>query len=296
MRNSWMSKIIALASLLCCLPLWAADILLLSQTTSPGLNAFAEALQQQHPSLRIRQHPLQEGEPSLKPGDRLILLDEAALTWRIGQRQNPPSLALRISRSRAEQLHLPSVPGLTLLWSDPPPLRQMRLARLLQPGIQRIGLLYGRHSSTLLEEYQQAAQALDLELTTQLWENPRDNRPLQQVLQDSDLLLAIDDSQLYNSQTAKTILLSSYSRQRAVIGPSAAFVKAGSLASSYSDQADWLATLAPLLEQPSQQWPSSLYPQHFKVISNRPVARALGLAPPDEPQLQRLLRDHEAQP
>src|SRR5690606_8281655 len=133
-------------------------------------------------------------------------------------------------------------------------------------------------------------------LTTQLWENPRDNRPLQQVLQDSDLLLAIDDSQLYNSQTAKTILLSSYSRQRAVIGPSAAFVKAGSLASSYSDQADWLATLAPLLDQPSQEWPSSLYPQHFTVISNRPVARALGLAPPDEPQLQRLLRDHEAQP
>ena len=138
MRNSWMSKIIALASLLCCLPLWAADILLLSQTTSPGLNAFAEALQQQHPSLRIRQHPLQEGEPSLKPGDRLILLDEAALTWRLGQRQNPPSLALRISRSRAEQLHLPSVPGLTLLWSDPPPLRQMRLARLLLDGPTRL--------------------------------------------------------------------------------------------------------------------------------------------------------------
>jgi ABC-type uncharacterized transport system substrate-binding protein len=88
----------------------------------------------------------------------------------------------------------------------------------------------------------QAALPLGLEVVTERWDNTHDSRPLQALLKNSDVLLGLDDPDLYNPKTAKNLLLSSYARQLALIGPNAGFVKAGSLASTYSDQSDWLAT------------------------------------------------------
>ena len=97
------------------------------------------------------------------------------------------------------------------------------------------------------------------------------------MLKNSDVLLGLDDPALYSPKTAKNLLLSSYGQQRALIGPNAGFVKAGSLASSYSDQSDWLAILDELLDRPPASWPRSLYPKRFKVATNPQVARSLGL-------------------
>lgn len=73
------------------------------------------------------------------------------------------------------------------------------------------------------------------------------------------------------------MLLSSYARQMALIGPNVGFVRAGALASTFSDQDDWLSVLGHLLDQPPARWPRSLYPTHFGVSGNQQVARALGL-------------------
>ncbi len=43
------------------------------------------------------------------------------------------------------------------------------------------------------------------------------------MLKNSDVLLGLDDPDLYNPKTAKNLLLSSYSRQIALVGPNAAF-------------------------------------------------------------------------
>jgi ABC-type uncharacterized transport system substrate-binding protein len=72
-----------------------------------------------------------------------------------------------------------------------------------------------------------------------------------------------------------------------MIGPSTGFVRAGSLASSYSDQTDWLTSLDRLLDQPPDEWPSSAYPRHFKVLGNRQVARALAIELVDDATLAR---------
>lgn len=120
-----------------------------------------------------------------------------------------------------------------------------------------------------------------------------DPRPLQFLLGNSDLLLGIDDKQLYNSQSIKSLLLGSYAKNRALLGPTAAFVKAGSLASSYSDQEDWLDTLDELLGQAPRHWPLSLYPGHFKVLGNRQVARSLGIDLASDADLGRRLAEGE---
>ena len=63
----------------------------------------------------------------------------------------------------------------------------------------------------------------------------------------------------------------------ALIGPNAGFVRAGALASTFSDQNAWLAVIDRLLDQPPAAWPRTLYPERFRVAGNQQVARALGI-------------------
>ena len=88
----------------------------------------------------------------------------------------------------------------------------LRLARLILPGIQRIGVLYGKDSEFLLDELRREARSQGLQLFVASSSGNDDPRPLQFLLGNSDLLLGIDDKQLYNSQSIKSLLLGSYAR------------------------------------------------------------------------------------
>jgi len=141
-----------------------------------------------------------------------------------------------------------------------------------------------------------AAAPLGLEIVTERWDNTSDSRPLQALLNKSDVLLGLDDPDVYNPKTAKNLLLSSYARQQALIGPNAGFVKAGCLASTYSDQTDWLAILDELLDRPPATWPRTLYPKHFKVLTNPQVARSLGIELMNEASVATQLAEGEQRP
>ncbi|MGE8469514.1 ABC transporter substrate-binding protein [Pseudomonas putida] len=280
-------------------PLSAGEILLVGGEDQPGIRSFVAAFESHRPHDQVRfQTTADLPRPSrLKADQRLVLLDSAALEWRLSESAGPPALAMRVSRVQAEQRLGKSRPAfLTLLWSDPPLARQLRLARYLLPQAQRIGVLYGEHSVFLLDELRHAARPLGLEIIAQDWPDPRDSRPLQQLLGNSDVLLGLDDPALYNPKTAKNLLLSSYGRQMALIGPNAGFVRAGALASTYSDQDDWLAVLDQLLDQPPTRWPRSLYPARYGVSGNQQVARALGLEPIDPNAAAKALAEGESTP
>lgn len=277
----------------------AADILLTGTEDSPGMHAFASALAELRPADAVRYQPLASLPPpgKLPHATRLILLDPPSLDWRLQDPEGPPTLVLRISRLQARQRLGSTVPPrLSLLWSDPPLERQLRLSRILLPEARRIGVLYDEHSEFLLKELREAARPLGLEIVSERWDDTSDSRPLQHLLKNSDMLLGLDDPDLYNPKTAKNLLLSSYARQTALIGPNAAFVKAGSLASTYSDQGDWLAILNTLLDRPPTSWPRTYYPHRFKVSSNPQVARSLGMEQMNEASVASLLAEGERRP
>ncbi|MGX0888765.1 hypothetical protein AB7M22_000773 [Pseudomonas sp. ADAK2 TE3594] len=285
--------------LLCNLPARAADILLTGAEDSPGVESFVQALSELRPTDSVRFQPLASlPAPGQLPVDtRLVLLDLPSLDWRLQDTQGPATLVLRISRLQARQRLGNEMPShLSLLWSDPPLDRQLRLTRLLLPEARRVGVLFDSHSEFLLKELRQAALPLGLEVVTERWDNTNDSRPLQALLKNSDVLLGLDDPDLYNPKTVKNLLLSSYARQLALIGPNAAFVRAGSLASTYSDQNDWLKILDELLDRPSSTWPRALYPQHFKVLSNPQVARSLSIEPMNEASVATQLAEGEHRP
>lgn len=288
-----------IAGLLGSLAASAADILLTGVEDGPGMHAFATALGELRPADNVRFQPLASLPPpsQLPSATRLILLDMPSLDWRLQDAQGPATLVLRISRLQARQRLGTALPArLSLLWSDPPLERQLRLSRILLPEAKRIGVLYDAHSKFLLDELRRAAQPLGLEIVGQRWDDTSDSRPLQTLLKNSDVLLGLDDPDLYNPKTAKNLLLSSYARQTALIGPNAAFVKAGSLASTYSDQSDWLAILDTLLDRPSASWPRTYYPHRFKISSNPQVARSLGMEQMNEASVASLLAEGESRP
>ncbi|MEB3898907.1 ABC transporter substrate-binding protein [Pseudomonas juntendi] len=277
----------------------ASEVLLVGASDQPGIRSFVSALQAHRPQDQVHFKAVADlpRPGQLKADVRLVLLDVAALEWRLGEAVGPPALALRVSRVQAEQRLGKSRPAyLCLLWSDPPPARQLRLVRYLLPQARRVGVLYGEHSRFLLDELRLAARPLGLEIVAQDWPDPRDSRPLQRLLGNSDVLLGIDDPDLYNSKTAKNVLLSTYGRQMALVGPNAGFVRAGALASTFSDQDDWLAVLDQLLDRPPASWPRSHYPAHYGVTGNQQVARALGLEPIDAEAAAVVLAEGEPLP
>ena len=290
---------VLLACLLLATPAWSAEILLTAAEDGAGVQAFTQALAEQRPHDHVTFTPLKDlPAPSHLPATtRLILLDLPGLDWRLQDAQGPPTLVLRISRLQAhERPGSTQHPRITLLWSDPPLERQLRLINNILPQAQRIGVLYSADSEFLLPELRQQATLLGLEIVPQRWDNINDSRPLQSLFRNSDVLLGLDDPQLYNPKTAKNLLLSSYAQQLPLVGPNAGFVRAGSLASTYSDQADWLSVLDHLLEQSPATWPRALYPRHFKVVGNPQVARSLGIEQVDDASVAARLAEGEKHP
>ncbi|CRM31323.1 ABC-type uncharacterized transport system, periplasmic component [Pseudomonas sp. 24 E 13] len=280
-------------------PVWSADILLTAAEDSAGVQGFTQALARQRPEDHVTFTLLADlPAPSQLPATtRLILLDLPGLDWRLQDNLGPPTLVLRISRLQAHQRLGSARPArISLLWSDPPLARQLRLIASILPQARRIGVLYGADSQFLLPELDRYAAPLGLEIVRQRWDNTNDSRTLQTLFKNSDVLLGLDDPQLYNPKTAKNLLLSSYAQQLPLIGPNAGFVRAGSLASTYSDQSDWLAVLDRLLDHPPANWPRTLYPQHFKVVGNPQVARSLGIEQVDEAAVAARLAEGDERP
>lgn len=198
-----------LALVVCCLAHVgeAAQLVLVSANQGAAVNAFRDALSQRRPQDQVElRTPAALAEGTVFNDDtRLLLLGPEALAWRLRQHRAPPTLALLLNRVDGQRL-LPGanghgghgVGGLCVLWSDPPAARQLRLARLILPGIQRIGVLYGKDSEFLLDELRREARSQGLELFVASSSGNDDPRPLQFLLGNSDLLLGIDDKQLYN--------------------------------------------------------------------------------------------------
>lgn len=276
----------------------ALEILVSAPETSPALQRFLVGLGASRPEDQVR-FVSADQLPAVNelPRDiRLILLGPQLLEWRQRSADGPPTLVMQVNRIQARQILGRRQPGgITLLWSDPPLTRQLQLIRQLLPQARHIGVLYSNDSAFLVNELRQAVSE-GLRINAQYWPNTRDPRVLSRLLDQSDVLLGLDDPSLYNPHTIKTLLLSSYGRRQALIGPTAAFVHAGSLVSTYSDQQDWLDTLGALLDRDPGDWPDEHYPTHFKVIGNSRVALSLGIPMSDPHTLEETLQRLENRP
>ncbi|MEX1668071.1 hypothetical protein AB4876_04055 [Zhongshania guokunii] len=122
-------------------------------------------------------------------------------------------------------------------------------------------------------------------------------RTINRIIQSSDIVLATPESSLYNSQTIRSILLSSYRHQTMIIGPNEGFVNAGALASittspeQYTDEI--IAMINSYIE--SNTIPKPRHPSHYSVKLNYSVAESLGIDLQSEAELLQEIAGYELQ-
>jgi hypothetical protein len=117
---------------------------------------------------------------------------------------------------------------------------------------------------------------------------------LRRLLQQNDALLMLPQSELYNRDTLKGVLLTSYRFRKPAISYSPGHVRAGALASIYSSPADIGRHLALVvnrrLRQPQASVPAYEFAHFYSIATNATVARALGLTLPGEAELRTRLQ------
>ena len=167
--------------------------------------------------------------------------------------------------------HLPQ-PYSTAVYAEPSPAHQLQLVSLLYRRPARVAAIVGPESAFLRPALTAGAELYEFGRGDDI------NRVLNRMAQ-AEVLLATPDSAVYTPENFRNVLLSSYRHNQGVIGFSADMVKAGALASTYSDIEDINAQVAEVAAgyAASGVLPAPQFPRYFRTIINEPVARALNI-------------------
>lgn len=209
----------------------------------------------------------------------------------------PPLLAILVPRLAFERIADPARlrgGSLSAVFLDQPPARQLELIRLALPAARNIGILFSAESKAHGASLEKAAKERGMRLATSQVGPDGLFPALQALLDEVEVLLALPDPTVFNSQTAANILTAAYRRQIPLIGFSPAYVKAGALLALYSTPVQVGTRGGEVLRQafadkllPPPQWS-----REYVVAVNYDVARSLGVAP-DGTRLAEQLRLRE---
>ena len=217
--------------------------------------------------------------------------------------QRAPVLCSLLPRSSFERVMLQSArqpsAHFSALYLDQPLARQLDLIALALPAARRIGVVWGPESQTQTGPLRVLSRSRGLELVDAGVARDELLYPaLKHVLADADVLLALPDPQVYNSNTIQNILLSSFRSGVPLMAFSSAYVRAGALMALYETptqvgQQTAIIARGVLQGKPLPALP--LYAREFSVAVNEHVARSLRLSL-NADALREQLRRHEVQP
>lgn len=183
-------------------------------------------------------------------------------------------------------------PGESAVYWAPSLTDQLRLAQEIMPGLRRIGLLVAREDVARAQALRHAAAARRIDVLVREAEPALLARQVGEVAPTADLLLAPVDPRLFSRDNLKPVLLAAYRQNRVFIGPTPAWVRAGSLASLHATPQTLAADVAAAVRawQQGGRWPLAAQASRFEVITNPQVARSMGLRLPEAELLTRSLQ------
>ena len=163
-------------------------------------------------------------------------------------------------------------PVATAIYAEPAPRDQMRLAALLYGRPVRVGVLLGPDTAFLRPVLHDAAEV-------QMYSPGEDLNHTLNSMTRAEMLLALPDSDIYNAENVRNILLSTYRRKQGVLGFSSDMVKVGALATTYSEIEDINAQVAEIASAfvATGELAEPQFPRYFRTIINEGVASSLDL-------------------
>lgn len=238
-----------------------------------------------------------------KPDTRVFLtLGVEALREVLKANVREPIVAALIPRSALERAISEhgrrSGGALSALYLDQPLGRQLDLLRIALPDAKRVGLVLGPESLGQQAASTAAIRARGLEPVVGIAVSAESLfAGLKPALEDSDALLALPDSLVFNNSTVSSILTATYRARIPMVAFSPAYVRAGALLCVYSTPQQMGVQAAGMAHSVLRGGtaPASQYPQEFNVRVNDSVARSLGLGLRED-QLSDQLRRMERKP
>lgn len=179
---------------------------------------------------------------------------------------------------------------------DQPVARQFQLIKLALPTAKQIAVISSNDSSLLLDEILHAAVKFGLNINSiKVTDEDSVLAALNRDLAGSDVLMAIPDPVVYNRNTARAILLSTFHQHIPLFAYSSSFVRAGAILGIYSTPEDIARHVAELLSTGTKYSASNqgVYPKYFTIDVNQRAADALGIPIPDAELLAKRLKAYE---
>ena len=234
--------------------------------------------------------PQQLGQQNLENYRYVVTLGHKSLNAVRSQPHHPPVIATYLSQMTTPELQ--PKPDETLLYTSADWQKQLTLALQLLPQAKTVGVLISPALHQRLAPLLQAAAQQGLQVQIAEWDG-RDSLPktLNELLKQADFILAVEDATIFNSSTIKTILLTSYRRNKVIIGPNPAYVKAGSLASVYCDDKTVVHAIKMAIEAPTPS--GNILCDNIRI--NEQVARSLLITIPQSLQQGRLTANEDGQ-
>ncbi len=255
------------------------QVLLLLSDQHVAYQHFRRALEQNLPSDAHLEVRILGQQAEMPKADILITAGSAASQWAAAQWRGA-MLATMLSSKTFRQMQSGKIlpRPVSALFLDQPLSRQVALVRVALPSLNRIGVLYTPASDFVSQPLQRELERLGARLVTQAVQ-PDDNLSikLDELLAQSDILLAVPDSAIYNSATIRNILLGSYRRGIPMVGLSEAYVSAGALCAVYSTPEQQAAQSAAMVSDYLRQGslPPPQYPKLYQIALNAEVARSM---------------------
>ena len=168
----------------------------------------------------------------------------------------------------------------SVIYLDQPAARQVNLLAAALPKHDRVGILSSPSKRDGAVQLSREVRKHNLNVyATEMNEQARLSDALPNVLGNCDVLLALPDTDIYNSATIRNVLLSSFRSGKPLIGFSPGLVNAGALAAVFSTPEQFGVQVAAMIERFSstRTLPPPQYPKLFEVAVNKVVASSLGV-------------------
>ncbi|WP_193074220.1 hypothetical protein [Pseudomonas sp. FME51] len=207
---------------------WADSIVVIMPRETELTRTFVEALARRVPMDTLDVHLLASTSVS-DSASLYITLGHEALQWRLQQPFATPTIAAYVTLDSLQEQHTKIRPSsVQILLASAKPERQIQLAQLLVPRLDTIGMLFSDQQRWQKPFWQYAAIQRRVNLYAQAVPN-QESLPhrLTDVLNESKVLVGFDDPTIYNADNLKTLLLTSYARNRVLIGPSRLSLRRG---------------------------------------------------------------------
>jgi len=258
---------------------------------------ISSQLQKHLASSHFRSEVLTNGaEPSVTPGEisMYVAIGTQAIEAVSSLDRAVPVLKL-VSNVSDMQKH--SSVHASLLLAQPA-CRYFALIRAINPEWKRVGVLASREALDEMAELTRCAIRANMNMNLYPVADKSDLlESLEQATEENHVLLALPDASIYNPQTVKNILLTSYRNRTPLIGYSENFVHAGAVAAVFTsaDSAGVQAAkiIAGFFAGRHGFDRETYFPEDFTVTTNRQVGRALNLALPDEDELRKVIKEVE---